>query len=122
MSMSSQNVFCGQPLSRAGYVRWVNENTFLSFFLPFKLASLFSFGSDTEKAMEAWQRYKSREKSHISELFVGQLKSTLECCTCGFKSVTFDPFWDLSLPIPRVSATHSSVNAKMFYFQSYTLS
>lgn len=63
----------------------------------------FSCFSDTEKAKEAWQRYKSREKSHISELFVGQLKSTLECSTCGFKSVTFDPFWDLSLPIPRVS-------------------
>lgn len=57
--------------------------------------------SDIERAKEAWQRYKSREQSHISDLFVGQLKSTLECCTCGFKSTTFDPFWDLSLPIPR---------------------
>jgi len=32
---------------------------------------------------------------------VGQLKSTLICQTCGYKSVTFDPFWDLSLPIPK---------------------
>ncbi|VDQ11495.1 unnamed protein product [Trichobilharzia regenti] len=29
--------------------------------------------------------------------------STLECADCAFKSTTFDPFWDLSLPIPKVS-------------------
>lgn len=39
----------------------------------------------------------------FSDLFVGQLKSMLKCCNCGYTSVTFDPFWDLSLPIPRVS-------------------
>ena len=39
------------------------------------------------------------------DLFVGQLKSELICQFCGYKSVTFDPFWDLSLPIPKVSKT-----------------
>lgn len=44
---------------------------------------------------------------YIIDLFVGQLKSTLICQTCGYKSVTFDPFWDLSLPIPKVrGVTH----------------
>lgn len=32
---------------------------------------------------------------------MGQLKSTLRCTHCGHCSVTFDPFWDLSLPIPQ---------------------
>lgn len=36
----------------------------------------------------------------VLELFMGQLKSTLKCQTCDHISVTFDPFWDLSLPIP----------------------
>lgn len=40
------------------------------------------------------------DNSRILDLFVGQLKSTLKCTHCGHCSVTFDPFWDLSLPIP----------------------
>ena len=38
----------------------------------------------------------------FSEIFVGQLKSELKFDDCGHRSVTFDPFWDLSLPIPKV--------------------
>lgn len=57
--------------------------------------------SDTEKATESWQRYLRRDNSKIVDLFVGQFKSTLKCTHCGHCSVTFDPFWDLSLPIPQ---------------------
>lgn len=38
-----------------------------------------------------------------TDIFVGQLKSELKFDDCGHKSVTFDPFWDLSVPIPKVS-------------------
>jgi len=55
---------------------------------------------DDEKARVVWERYLSRESSLIQDLFVGQLRSTLTCSQCGHASVTFDPFWDLSLPIP----------------------
>lgn len=41
------------------------------------------------------------DNSKIVDIFVGQLKSTLRCTHCGHCSVTFDPFWDLSLPIPQ---------------------
>lgn len=41
------------------------------------------------------------DNSKIVDIFVGQLKSTLKCTHCGHSSVTFDPFWDLSLPIPQ---------------------
>uniref|UniRef100_A0A8B9G5V6 Ubiquitin carboxyl-terminal hydrolase 2 n=1 Tax=Amazona collaria TaxID=241587 RepID=A0A8B9G5V6_9PSIT len=37
------------------------------------------------------------------DLFVGQLKSSLTCSECGYCSTAFDPFWDLSLPIPKKS-------------------
>uniref|UniRef100_A0ABM0M5K7 ubiquitinyl hydrolase 1 n=1 Tax=Saccoglossus kowalevskii TaxID=10224 RepID=A0ABM0M5K7_SACKO len=59
--------------------------------------------TDMEKAREAWNRYTSRENSRIVDIFVGQLKSTLQCTVCRHCSVTFDPFWDLSLPIPKAS-------------------
>ncbi|GJQ85908.1 hypothetical protein Trydic_g21763 [Trypoxylus dichotomus] len=57
--------------------------------------------SDAEKASESWQRYLRMDNSKIVDIFVGQLKSTLRCTHCGHCSVTFDPFWDLSLPIPQ---------------------
>lgn len=61
--------------------------------------------SDSQKAAEAWKRYLRFDDSKIVDCFVGQLKSTLKCSACGHKSVTFDPFWDLSLPIPKSSDT-----------------
>ncbi|CAG9577099.1 unnamed protein product [Danaus chrysippus] len=56
--------------------------------------------SDSAKAAEAWSRYLRTEDSRVGDIFVGQLKSTLRCTHCLHDSVTFDPFWDLSLPIP----------------------
>ncbi|KAL4712184.1 hypothetical protein ACJJTC_011045 [Scirpophaga incertulas] len=56
--------------------------------------------SDSAKALEAWGRYQRAEDSRVGDIFVGQLKSTLRCTHCNHDSVTFDPFWDLSLPIP----------------------
>lgn len=42
----------------------------------------------------------------LTEIFVGQLKSELRF-ECDHRSVTFDPFWDLSVPIPKVSIAAS---------------
>jgi len=55
---------------------------------------------DSQKAMESWKRYLRYDDSKVVDTFVGQLKSALTCSVCGYSSVTFDPFWDLSLPIP----------------------
>ncbi|XP_074039465.1 ubiquitin carboxyl-terminal hydrolase 2-like [Leptinotarsa decemlineata] len=57
--------------------------------------------SDTGKAQESWLRYLNINNSKIVDNFVGQLKSTMKCSHCGHSSVTFDPFWDLSLDIPQ---------------------
>ncbi|XP_065366467.1 ubiquitin carboxyl-terminal hydrolase Usp2 isoform X1 [Calliphora vicina] len=59
--------------------------------------------SDNKKAELTWDWYGRHENSLIRDLFVGQLKSTLRCTTCGNCSVTFDPFWDLSVPLPSSS-------------------
>ena len=59
--------------------------------------------SDSQKAMESWKRYLRYDDSKVVDMFVGQLKSCLQCSVCGHCSVTFDPFWDLSLPIPSKS-------------------
>jgi ubiquitin carboxyl-terminal hydrolase 2 len=68
--------------------------------------------SDAQKATESWKRYLRRDDSKIVDLFVGQLKSTLQCTVCGHCSVTFDPFWDLSLPIPPSARSVSSVKVQ----------
>ena len=54
-----------------------------------------------------WDWYTKRENSVIKDLFVGQLKSSLHCTHCEKTSVMYDPFWDLSVPVP------SSPNCKL---------
>ncbi|XP_014473144.1 PREDICTED: ubiquitin carboxyl-terminal hydrolase 20 isoform X3 [Dinoponera quadriceps] len=61
--------------------------------------------SETQKAVESWKRYLRSEDSMIVDVFVGQLRSSLHCTSCDHVSVTLDPFWDLSLPIPARSGT-----------------
>lgn len=63
--------------------------------------------SHHQNAEKSWKSYLSRDNSLMTDLFVGQLKSMLKCCSCGYTSVTFDPFWDLSLPIPRKTSSWS---------------
>lgn len=49
---------------------------------------------------EAWRIHKLRNDSVIVDLFQGMYKSTLVCPICSHVSITFDPFSDLSLPLP----------------------
>lgn len=59
--------------------------------------------SDEEKAKRMWNMYLERENSKVVDLFVGQLKSSVTCTVCGFRSTVFDPFWDLSIPVAQKS-------------------
>lgn len=72
-----------------------------------KGSNFISLSSDLEKANVMWDWYTKRENSVIKDLFVGQLKSSLHCTHCEKTSVMFDPFWDLSVPVP------SSPNCKL---------
>jgi len=74
-----------------------------------------------EQAMEAWKRYIRRDDSHLVDLFVGQLKSTLRCSHCNHDSVTFEPFWDLSLGIPSKSGDVSLLDCLDSFTKEETL-
>lgn len=51
-------------------------------------------------ADESWKRHRLRNDSVIVDLFTGLYKSTIVCPICSLTSVTFDPFTDLTLPVP----------------------
>ncbi|UJR38137.1 hypothetical protein I4U23_030816 [Adineta vaga] len=56
---------------------------------------------EIDRAKASWQRCLRYENSQLVDIFAGQLKSTLECSYCQYQSITFDMFWDLSIPLPR---------------------
>ncbi|KAK9816595.1 hypothetical protein WJX72_002470 [[Myrmecia] bisecta] len=64
---------------------------------------------DKEVAQEAWDNYRARNDSVIVDNFQGLYKSTLVCPKCSFKSVKFDPFMYLSLPLPSSKTRSVSV-------------
>jgi ubiquitin carboxyl-terminal hydrolase 8 len=58
--------------------------------------------SDRDAANASWNIHLSINNSIIVDLFQGQFKSTVTCSTCSKKSVKFDAFMYLTLPLlPR---------------------
>ncbi|KDO28825.1 hypothetical protein SPRG_20028 [Saprolegnia parasitica CBS 223.65] len=57
--------------------------------------------TDKDVSEEYWQFYVQRNVSALSEQFCGQLRSEVTCQTCQHRSVCFDVFWDLSIPVPK---------------------
>lgn len=53
-----------------------------------------------EMAEKVWDITKRRDDSIIADLFTGMYKSTLICPVCQKVSITFDPFTNLTLPLP----------------------
>lgn len=51
-------------------------------------------------ALTCWDQHKQRNDSIIVDLFTGMYQSTLVCPDCSKTSITFDPFNDLTLPLP----------------------
>lgn len=43
---------------------------------------------------------KKVPETFVEHMFGGQLSSTVSCCECGHSSVVYEPYLDLSLPIP----------------------
>ena len=54
-----------------------------------------------------------RNQSVIIDHCIWQLLSYMTCLTCGLKSVTFDPFLSLSVPIPSPRDRQVLRNAKV---------
>ena len=69
--------------------------------------------SDAELGNRWWTHYEKRNDSVIKDMFAGQLRSELTCLSCGHRSLRFDPFWSLSIPIPKDSSSSSSTTSRM---------
>lgn len=72
-------------------------------------ADLNDFRIVKKLADDTWKAHLLRNDSVITDLFVGLYKSTLECPECQNISITFDPYNDLTLPLPVKSMWHSHI-------------
>ena len=58
-----------------------------------------------DDAARRWAEYHvRRDDSVINDFFAGQKKTVRTCDSCNTKSLNFDPFLDLSLPVPSSSS------------------
>uniref|UniRef100_A0A915CQ91 ubiquitinyl hydrolase 1 n=1 Tax=Ditylenchus dipsaci TaxID=166011 RepID=A0A915CQ91_9BILA len=55
---------------------------------------------DSQKALQSWEHHLQLDQSIVSNLFTGQVKSSLKCLQCGHLSTTFELFMCVQLPIP----------------------
>lgn len=62
-----------------------------------------------ELAGKVWGIHKARDDSVIGDLFTGLYKSTLVCPTCDKVSITFEPFNNLTLPLPVQNVWHKKL-------------
>ncbi|KAK4204491.1 UCH-domain-containing protein [Triangularia verruculosa] len=62
-----------------------------------------------EMALKVWDITKKRDDSVIADLFTGLYKSTLVCPECNKISITFDPFNNLTLPLPMANSWSRTV-------------
>ena len=71
---------------------------------------------DGQASSISWDNHKRFNRSIIVELFQGQFKSTVRCLTCQHKSVKFDAFTFLTLPIPSSGRTQLRVGLLLSLF------
>ena len=55
--------------------------------------------TEEEKSIIDWNNFLRRNQSVLIDLFYGQLKSSIICPLCKFKSINFNPFLSLELSI-----------------------
>ncbi|CAF1131929.1 unnamed protein product [Adineta ricciae] len=70
---------------------------------------------DEDVAQEHWSNHLARNTSIIVDLFHGLLRSQVKCRVCEFKSVRFDPFNILSLPLPYDTSVYIEVKLFRLY-------
>ncbi|CAF0968583.1 unnamed protein product [Rotaria sordida] len=64
---------------------------------------------DEDVAYEHWDNHLARNRSIIVDLFHGLLRSQVKCRVCELKSVRFDPFNILSLPLPMDTSIYIEI-------------
>lgn len=56
---------------------------------------------DKASYQKVWEIYRENNPSFIDNIFCGLMRSSVICNKCRYKSDTYDPFLDLSVPIKR---------------------
>lgn len=74
-----------------------------------KDANINNFETIKDLAEKTWDSHLLRNDSIITDLFVGMYMSTLECPECNMTSITFDPYNDITLPLPVNSVWHTKI-------------
>lgn len=76
-----------------------------------------SYNRELSMAEKEWEKSLEGQNSIISQLFWGQLRSTIECTTCMQKSTTYETFNSLTMSLPSqnkctldVSSLHQSLS------------
>ncbi|CAM9437932.1 unnamed protein product [Scytosiphon promiscuus] len=64
-----------------------------------------------QQADRAWALHLTRNDSKITSMFCGQLQSRISCLSCGNISFCFDPFFDLSVPLPSTTSGSRAAGA-----------
>ncbi|XP_065212556.1 ubiquitin carboxyl-terminal hydrolase 4-like [Planococcus citri] len=60
-----------------------------------------SQSADDLEAEKHWEKHVFNNRSVIFDSFQGQFKNTVVCSACDFKSITYEPFMYLSVPLPH---------------------
>ena len=58
--------------------------------------------NDIEDSRKTWKNHLKRNQSVIVDMMHGLYKSTVKCPDCNCVSVTFEPYMNISLPIPEI--------------------
>lgn len=67
-------------------------------------------------ARKQWFKSLNNGESIISELFMGQLKSSIICTTCNNSSITYETFNSLTLSLPNTNRCTLDVSFQCFFF------
>lgn len=65
-----------------------------------------------DQAESSWEKHLATNSSLVTDIFGGQLISTIRCEACGHEKHSFDPFMDLSLPFPKSEQNASDIRPR----------
>lgn len=71
-------------------------------------------------AEKAWDKELKGQFSIISNLFIGQLRSTIQCQICNKKSITYETFSSLSISLPE--SNRCTLDVSLFFLIIFNLS
>ena len=81
--------------------------------------------TEIEYAERFWIYHQKLNDSIITDLFSGLLKRELICNNCGYNSIAFLPFNNLTLQIPNLKyladKKNSYINIDLFYIPKYSI-